>query len=158
MTGRYLAQDIRDYVITMLEDSSSGFDAMIGTINTERTHTTPVSNSITYSWGRNQLPLLIVDVDDSEAQYDDDATPLNLQYTLLPELYTLLIAGYMKYANDNVYNYVEDWIEATIRVLHNYNDTNISWITYQKTERADVYKNENEILKSFLVEFEIRIN
>lgn len=158
MTNRYLAQDIRDHTITMLQDSSSGFDVMIGAINTERTHATPLSRNISYEWGRNQLPLLIVDIDDSEALYDDPATPLNLKYELLPELYTLFIAGYLKYANDNVYNYVEDWIEAIIRVLHNYNDTNISWITYQKTERADIYKNENETLKSFLVEFECRVN
>lgn len=162
MTNRYLAQDCRDMVITLLQDSSSGFNNMINTINTERTHATPTitdtSKGITYKWGQNQFPFILVDIENSEVQYDSINTPLNMNYVLLPEVYTLNVMGFLKYTNDNVYNYAEDWIEAIIRVLHNYNDGNISWIAYTNTERADIYKNENETLKSFLVQFEIRIN
>ena len=81
-----------------------------------------------------------------------------MSYVNLPEVYTLLIVGFLKYANDDIYNYCEDWIEAIIRVLHNYNDSNISWIMYTKTERAEIYDERNNRLKSFVVEFEIRIN
>lgn len=158
MDDRFLAQDCRDLAITLLEDSSSGFNSMIGTINTERTHATPTANSITYKWGQNQFPFLLVDIDASEVQYGDVATPISLNYKILPEVYTLLVMGWLKYANDDVYNYAEDWIEAIIRVLHNHNDSDVSWIAYTHTERADIYKNESETLKSFLVEFEIRVN
>ncbi len=158
MTNRYLAQDCRDQVITLLKNNTTGFNSLISTINTERTHSTPSATDITYKWGQNQFPFLLVDIDTSEIIYDDVATPMSLKYEILPETYTLLVMGWLKYANDNVYNYAEDWIEAVIRVLHNYNDENISWIAYTKTERAEIYKNENETLKSFLVEFEIRIN
>jgi hypothetical protein len=153
MVGRYLAQDVRDFVVSKLD---SEFNTMIGTINTERTHTTPTAKSIAYHWGRNQFPFLMVDIEASEGV--TDAYTIDMSYVNLPEVYTLLVAGFLKYANDNVYNYVEDWIEAVIRVLHNYNDGNISWIAYTQTERGEIYKNENETLKSFVVELEIRVN
>jgi hypothetical protein len=162
MTNRYLAQDCRDLAITLLQSVSSGFNVKIGIINTERTHTTPTitdtTKGITYKWGQNQFPFILVDIDNSEADYDSPNTPLSLNYTLLPEVYTLNVMGFLKYTNDNIYNYAEDWIEAIIRVLHNYNDTNVSWIAYTNTERADIYKSENETLKSFLIQFEVRVN
>ena len=162
MVNRYLGQDCRDLVITLLQDSSSGFNAMIGTINTERTHNTPTiantTNNITYKWGQNQYPFLLIDLEDGEPIYDDVATPISMNYTILPEVYTILIMGFLKYANDNIYNYCEDWIEAIIRVLHNYNDSNVSWIAYTKTERAEIYDNQKQRLKTFVVEFEVRIN
>jgi len=153
MTGRYLALDVRDFIVTKL---NSDFNTMIGTINTERTHTTPVATDITYKWGQNQFPFILVDIDESEGLTEDYT--LDMSYVNLPEMYKLLVIGFLKYANDNIYNYIEDWIEAIIRILHNYNDANISWIMYTRTERAELYKNENETLKSFVVEFEVRIN
>jgi hypothetical protein len=158
MTNRYLAQDVRNQIITILDDSSSGFNAMISTINTERTHTAPTANDITYKWGMNQFPFLLVDVDESEVIYDDEATPISLNYTILPEVYTVFIMGFLRYSDDNIYNWCEDWIEAIIRVCHNYNDSNISWLAYTRTERTEINKNENETLKTFLVEFEARVN
>ena len=153
MTGRYVEQDVRDFIVTKL---TSEFNTMIGTINTERTHATPTSNSFTYKWGMNQYPFILIDIDNSEGITEDYT--LDMSYVNLPETYTLLIMGFLKYANDNIYNYCEDWIEAIKRILHNYNDSNITWIVYVKTERAELYKNENETLKSFLIEFECRIN
>jgi len=162
MTDRYTGIDIRDLFITLLQDSSSGFNAYVNKINSERTHSSPTitntTSGITYKWGMNQFPFLLVDLGDSEPDYDSNNTPLDLNYTTLPEVYDVGVMGFLKYANDELYNYTEDWIEAVIRVLHNYNDSNISWIAYTKTERAELYKNENETLKSFLINFEVRIN
>lgn len=158
MDNRFLAQDCRDKVIELLNDNTTGFNALIGTINSERSHNTPTSNSVVYHWGRNQFPFLMVDIDDSEVLYDDDTTPMSLKYEILPEVYTVYVMGFLKYANDEIYNYAEDWIEAIIRVLHNYNSSDISWIAYTNTERAEIYKNENETMKSFLVSFEVRVN
>ena len=158
MTGRYLAQDVRDFIVTRLKDGTYGFNKYISTINTERSHTTPDALDITYKWGQNQFPFLLVDLQGSEAIYDDPATPMTLNYTTLPEVFTVLVVGFIKAYTDDIYNYVEDWIEAIIRSLHNYNDTNISWIAYTKTERMDVNDQENQTMKIFSVEFEIRIN
>ena len=152
----YTAQDVRDLSITLLQNASSGFNNMIGTINTERTHTTPTATSITYKWGQNQFPFILVDVDDSEVQTDEITLPS--VYSNLPVVHKLHVIGTLKYANDNVQNYAEDWIEAIIRVLHNYNDSNVSWIFWTNTERAEIYSKTNERLKTFLVSFEVKIN
>ena len=77
----YSGQDVRDLVITLLEDSSSGFNVKIGTINTERSHSTPTATDIVYHWGRNQYPFLLVDIDDTEVVYDDSATPITLSFS-----------------------------------------------------------------------------
>ena len=131
---------------------------MIGTINTERTHTTPtiLNDRIAYHWGRNQFPYIVIDVDNSEVQTDN--LPLNSGYDHLPIVHTLLVMGFLKYPNDKIHNYAEDWIEAIIRVLHNYNGGYVSWIFHTNVERADLYKNENETMKSFLVSFEVKIH
>ena len=157
MVDRYLAQDVRDQAVTLLGDSSSGFNATLTTIDTERSQTTPQANQVTYKWGQFQYPFLFVDVQESEAVYDE-TTPISLNYTVLPETYSLIVVGFIKASNDLIYNWTENYIEAIIRVLHNYNSENISWIAYIKTERAEIYKNENEVIKTFAVEFEARVN
>lgn len=153
----YWSQDVRDLVITILK---ADFNDMIATINAERTHTTPdiddTTNKIGYNWMKNQFPYLLVDIDNSETQ--TDSLVLDVDFEHLPVVHTVLVMGFLKYANDDIYNYAEDWIEAIGRVLHNYKDCNITWIFQTAVERADIYKNVNETLKSFVVSFEVRIN
>ena len=156
MNNRYLGQDIRDQVITLLGDTSSGFNNYISTINTERTHSAPSANAITYKWGQNQYPFILVDLGDSEVLYEESS--LDMSYVNLPEIYEVMVICFIKVMNDNIYNWIEDWIEAVIRVLHNYNDTNISYITYEKTERAEVYDKMNTTLKVANIIFTVRIN
>jgi hypothetical protein len=156
MMSKYYAQDCRNTIISILEDSTSGFDTKIATINTTRTHTAPSAKSIGYTWGSNQYPFLMVDVDNSEVDYDEADISLNLEN--LPEVHTILVMGFLKYTNDQLQNWVEDWIEAVIKTLHNYNDSNISWVAYTNTDRAELYKSENETIKSFVVVFEVRVN
>jgi hypothetical protein len=152
----YTAQDVRDLVVTLLQDSSSGFDIQIATINTARSHTAPITNSITYKWGQNQYPFIFVDVDSSEVQTEDLTLPSTLSN--LPVVHTVNVMGTLKYANDNVQDWAEDWIEAILKVLHNYNDSNVNWIFWTNTERAELYSKMNERLKTFLVSFEVRVN
>jgi len=139
MTNRFLGYDIRQKVNTLLTTS---FNTTIGTINTERGHTSPVANSITYKWGQNQFPFVFIDLNNSEVDYTN--SPLSLNYTSLPEVYTLSVVGFIKAGDDRLTDWVEDWIEGFIRVLHNYNDTDISWIALTGTDRTDIYKNNNE--------------
>ena len=154
--ARFYAQDCRNSVITLLQDSSSGFNVMIGTVNTERTHTAPTATGIVYNWGRNQFPFLLVDVRTSEVNYE--SAGITLELSNLPEVHNITVYGYLKAADDNINNWVEDWIEAIIRVLHDYCDSNITWIAYTSTDRDEIYKNENEVIKVFGVNFEVRIN
>lgn len=166
MTGRYTEIDCRDKVVDLLENggttgqgvSVSSFNTMLGTIETERSlsNSIPTAKSITYKWGMNQYPFILVDLDKSEGI--TDAYTLDMSYVNLPENYTILVMGFLKYANDEIWNYCEYWIEGIKRVLHNYNSDNISWIAYVSTERAEIYDNQNQRLKSFVVEFEMRCN
>jgi len=158
MTDRYFAQDIRNDVITRLQNATNGFNYYIAIINTERTHITPLAASITYKWGQNQFPFLLVEIESSEVLYDDPATPISLHLQNLPEVYELKVTGFLKYNDDNIWNWIEDWKEAVIRSLHNYNTSEISWIALTGTENIDLYNNENQNLKIFTVNFEARIN
>lgn len=157
MTGRYTAIDIRDTIITLLQ-GATGFNYYIGVINTERTHVTPTASVITYKWGQNQFPFILVDIQGSEIQYGENSTPMSLDYKTLPEVFTVLIVGFLKYSDDRISDWSEDWIEAIIRSLHNYNSASISWIALTKTERVDLYEKENQTFKVFNCEFEVRIN
>lgn len=156
MTGRFFARDVKEAIIGVLGGSSSGFNTMLSTIDTERSDTTPTATSIIDHWGRNQYPFLMVDIDGAEVNYEDADISLNIAN--LPMDYTVLIGGYLKYADDNIHNWCENWIEAIERVLHNYNTANISWVTLKGEERAELYKDNNEIIKTFVVEFEARVN
>lgn len=152
MTNRYFAIDIRDALITLLQNS---FNTTITTINSERTHTTPPALSIGYDWGQNQYQLLRVEVKDSEVQYNEAALNLNLQH--LPEVYNVNVAGFIKSNDSNMRNWVEDWIEAIIRTLHNYSSPEISWCAYTGSNRTELYNERNETAKIIEVNFEVRV-
>lgn len=156
MTNRFTGYDVRNKVVTLLQDVSAGFNSIIGTINTERTHTAPTANVITHKWGQNQFPFVFVDLNGSEIDYN--GATLNLDYTNLPETYTINVVGFMKAGDDRLTDWVEDWLEGFIRVLHNYHDSDISWIALTRTDRTDLYKNQNETYKMFAAEFEVRVN
>ena len=155
MTNRFFAIDVRDKIITLLQDNVLGFNVIIGTINTERTHTTPTAKSISYEWGQNQTQLIRVDVIESEVLYNEAC--LDLSLTKLPENFKVAVSGFLKSNDTSLKNWVEDWIEAIIRVLHNYNNYDITWIAYTDTKRTDLYNEKNETAKMFDVNFEVRI-
>jgi hypothetical protein len=158
MTDRYLGQDARNAVVTRLQHATLGFNALITTINTERTHTAPQAAKIDYKWGQHQNPYIVVDLLKGEALYNDPATPMSMQYANMPEVYSILVSGRLKYTDDNLKNWAEDWIEAIIRSLHNYNDSEISWIAYVESDREDMYKDNNFSGVMVGVLFECRIN
>lgn len=158
MTNRFLGLDIRNKIVTLLTDVSTGFNAMIGTINTERTHVAPTALKIETTWGQNQYPFLLVEMQNSTVQYDDPAAPMTTLYKNTPETYDVTVAGFLKAFDDRVVDWVEDWIEGVIRVIHGYNSANISWILCTGTERTDIYTEEHGNMKVFSVNFEIRIN
>jgi hypothetical protein len=155
MTGRFLGLDVRDKIITMLNDVTTGFNVLIGTINTERTHTAPLAEHIGYDWGQNDSYLIRVEMGKSEIQYSE--APLNLQLTNLPEVFPVIVTGFLRTNDTSLQNWTEDWIEAIIRCLHNYNDNNISWIAYTGADRVDLYGENDETAKMVPVEFEVRI-
>jgi len=158
MVNRFTGLDIRNKIVTLLTDVSTGFNVMVGTINTERTHVAPTALKIETTWGQNQYPFLLVEMQNSTVLFDDAAAPMTMQYKHMPETYNLTVAGFLKAFDDRVTDWVEDWIEAVIRVVHGYNSSDISWILCTGTERTDIYTEEHGDMKVFSVNFEIRIN
>lgn len=156
MTGRYFAYDIREKIETLLNDVATGFNVLISTINTERTHTAPSAKSISHAWGKNQFPLLLIEIKDSEVIYGESSLDTNIKH--LPEVYNIQIVGFIKSADSARKDWVEDWLEAMIRVLHNYNDENITWIMLKRTDRDEINTEENQWMNMFFSEYEARIN
>lgn len=154
MTGRFFARDMRDAVIDTLGGSSSGFNTMLSTIDGERGDTTPTARDITYKWGQNQFQFLMVDVEEEEVEYDD--APISLELVNLPTIYKVFVKGAIKSNDTSIEDWIENWIEALQRVLHNYNAENVSWIAYIGSERSELYTKENSFIKTFAVEFEAR--
>jgi len=158
MTDRFTGYDVREAILTKLKDATTGFNALIGTINTERTHAAPTALKIESTWGQNQFPFLLVEMQNSEVLYNDPAMPMTMLYQHVPETYNCNIVGFLKAFDDRVVDWVEDWIEAVIRVLHGYNSADISWILVTGTDRTDIYTEEHGTMKIFTVNLEIRIN
>lgn len=152
MTGRYLARDIRDAIVTKL---TSELSSMITTINSERSDTTPAPSFVNYLWDMQQVCAVFVDIGDSETILEEI---LNDNYTILPELFQLDVSTRLIENSDNIYNYVENYIEAFIRILHSYSDGNITWIRLLSTERNDIYENKNTVSLEAKAIFEVRIN
>lgn len=155
MTNRFFAIDIRDKIISLLTDGTTGLNARIDTINTERTHTTPHALTIGYEWGQNQYQLIRVEVLKSEILYNEASLDLGL--TSLPEAFSVNVAGFIKSNDKAIINWVEDWIEAAVRCLHGYNDNDITWIAYTGSSRTDLYNDRAETAKLIDINFECRV-
>jgi len=153
MTNRYLGRDVRDQIVTLLTNS---FVTTLATIDSERTSTTPAPIYIGYGWTDNQFPALFVDLGNSSIQQEN--SDLTNDYTQTVELYTVEVTCVITDAIDLLYNYIENYIEGIIRVLHNYHDTNITWVSAVETKREDLYLRENQTMKIGTVAFEVRVN
>ena len=157
--SRYYAQDIRDYIIDILENGSSELDSleeMIAIIDGERAQDTPSPLYIGYGWGRNQYPAVHVEVEGSETEVDE--SEIRMTYDRTVEIYTVFVMVLIRDNTDNLYNYVENYCEAFSRIFHGDNNENITWIAKTSEEKSEVYTRQNQTFKSALVEFEVRIN
>jgi hypothetical protein len=121
-----------------------------------RSTTTPVPYKITDSWGQNQYPLIYIDVESSETELEDNE--LNLNYDRLTEIYTVKVVATIKTADVNLTKFVENYIDAILQILHNYKDSNITWIEYIRADRSPIYTDNNQTMKSAVIDFEVRIN
>lgn len=160
---RYLARDIQDRIVTLL--NSGGIDGegniipsfvtALGEVDTKRSETTPAPRVITAKWHQNQDPFIFVDNDESEIINDEE---LNGDYEIITEIYNFKCMAVVKSTYNEVQDFVDNYIEALIRVLHNYCDANIAWIRAVGTDKVDLYSDKNQTKKSGMVEFEVRIN
>jgi len=156
MLNRYISRDIRDKILTLLNDTSTGLNVILNTIDIERTETTPKINLITYKWGFNQIPLIIVDMEKSDTQIKE--SELTNSYDLLTEIYKCNIIIMSKSNTELLINHIENYIDGIIRILHGYNDSKITWIALTDIEQSDLYQKENQMMKEAVMSFEIRIN
>lgn len=154
MTDRYVALDIRDKIITLLKDSSTGVNYYIALINGERTHVCPLIETIDYKPIVTQNIFIFVDMGDSETEEEE----LTSSYTKLTENYEVYINAFVKSFDNSIYDFAEDMAEAIIRCIHGYHDDSITWIKLNKIERAEVYDQQDQIQKIISCNFNVRIN
>lgn len=160
--ARLYGRDVRDTIVNLLNSggtkgdgtSIDSFNTTIGTINTERSESTPTAKKITHKWGYNQFQWVFVDVGDSEVPNDlmDD------EFSQAAEFFEVVITGYLKSSNEEIYNYAENWIEAFIRILHGYYDADITHILVTGTIRDTLYQPQKETMKMGGVTLVVRIN
>lgn len=153
MANRFLGRDVRDAVVTLL---SNGLTSMLTTIDTERSVTTPAPIYIGYGWTDNQFPAVFVDLGNSTISQEE--SPLLETYSALKETFIIEVTCVITDAIDLLYNYIENYIEAIIRVVHGYDSADITWISAVETRREDLYLRENQTMKIGTVVFEVRIN
>jgi hypothetical protein len=163
MTKRFYGQDIRDKIIYILENGYTNkrgvavpkLSTMLATIDTERSQSTPTVAKITYDWGENQRPLVLVDLEDDEMIQDE---LLLDDIDNVPDIYACNLHIAIKSNNtSSIHNYVETYIESLKRIMQGYQDSNITWILITGTERSDLYMEKNQTLKFAVVTVEIRI-
>lgn len=168
MINRYLSRDIRDKIIDLLKNGGvdgqgntvPSLSVALGDVDAKRGDTTPVpqTRNIVYSWGKNQkTPLIFVDMEESETEMSESEIGAGYEQAL--EVYKVAITATLQTANESdLQNYIENYLEAIIEVLHNYCDDNITWILLTETERSPLYSDENQTMKMATCGFEIRIN
>ena len=144
--ARFHGQDVRDKLVSLL---TASMNTMLGTIDTERSQTTPTPKVIGYKWLENQRPLILVDLEDSELIQDEELTN---DLDITPEIWKANINIQIKSMNaDDLHNYIENYIEAIKRILNGYNDSNITWILITDTVRSELYQDKNQSMKMGMV-------
>lgn len=151
--ARYYGYDVRNLIKTKLE---SDFNTMITTIRTERSDSTiPLVVNITIDKMKHQYPEIYIDITESELINDFELTS---SIDLTPEIFMVEITAILKSQLDTIDVHADYYIEAMQRILHGYNDSNITWILTNKTIRTDVTDEKKQTYKVCGVVCEIRIN
>lgn len=149
---RFFARDVRDALKDYLEDN---FNTTLSTIDTERTETTPPVISFITGKEKNQFPEMYIDVISSTIETDE----IHSDETYSTEKFEVDITVKMKYSNDSIHNYIENYIEALQRLLNNQTiDPQITYIFATSTLRVDLYDNSGQVLRVGGVKFDVRVN
>lgn len=112
----YWAKDVRNLILTRLQDATNGINALLTTIDTERSESTPQAVTITYGENVSQFPAVYIDLGDSEIE-----SVRGMSYQVMPEVFALQITAEVPGSDlASAKDYAENYIEAIIRSLQNY--------------------------------------
>lgn len=161
--ARFFGTDIRDKIIDLL--NNGGVDSQGNVIKTlknqlieidsERSTATIAPKKITYKWGDNQFPIVLVAPGKSELIQDELITD---DLNITPEIFNVGISAMIKSNSNEIHNYVENYIQAIQEILNGYEDSDITWILVTETDRGDLYQDKQQFMKSGMVVVEARVN
>lgn len=172
MATRYYLKDVSDFILTQAQDATKGINALISTINTERsltgTDACPDVKTFTKFWSRkNALPELFVDFQGSEILNDEDTlggggdtigSSLGTRFPdKTPEIYSVNIFIRHKSNYNQLTDYMEIFAEAIYRTFHMYSDSNISSMLATASIIDNINTEENQTEKVSGFSFDIRI-
>jgi hypothetical protein len=112
----WYAKDVRNQILTRLEDVTNGINALLTTIDTERSETTPQAELITYGENQSQFPAVYIDLADSNIE-----SVRGMDVTVMPEVFECQITAEIPGSDlASAKDYAENYIEAILRSLQNY--------------------------------------
>jgi hypothetical protein len=112
------ARDIKSKIVTRMTDTTYGINALITTINTERSETTETAYQINAEQDEGQYPLVFIDLGDSVV-----SEAIGTEYQTMIETFNLEITIFLMGSNiTKLKNDTENYIEAVCRCLEGYNE------------------------------------
>jgi hypothetical protein len=164
MANRYFGYDIIEKLKTIASDPTNGINAIISTINAERTLTLPNIMTITEVWDTRFLPIMFIDIESSQVLPAEDSIggggdtigTRNVMKT--PEVYSVYITITYKSPDVSLNKWMELYGEAIYRLYHNYCDENIIWIVARESARAEINATDNQTAKTVGYKFDLRID
>jgi hypothetical protein len=143
-----------DVIARVQEVLVAEMPAMIALIQTERSDPefkAPTKYNIGYL--ERQFPECLISMDNSEVEMSQ----ISMDIGNTPEQYPAEVVVVSKDITDKAYLRQEYYIEALQRVLHGYNDEDITWIVVTGTIRANMYTEQKETLRVTGVSITARI-
>jgi hypothetical protein len=150
----WFARDVRDKI---KEKIVSDMSTMLGTIDTERSTTTPKPVRISAEDSEKQLPEIVVMLGDSNfsqnmGTYKTTAETMNVRITCFVIGNTC----------EDAANYAENYIEALLRIFQGYHDDTSDAQNYsmqvRRVLRDAVYTENSQPRKDIAVEFDVMRN
>jgi hypothetical protein len=172
--SRYVGRDVRDKIISLLSSGGTSSNVYgyhgttvnslateLGLIDTERGETTPTPGIITYKWDEAQYPTVVVDyIKKDNLNTGEGMNSINNALSELGQLLELAIFIEMQSHEEAFHNYLENYVDATERILQVYMDINITWIIVDNVEMTGVYKERNGqgYMKMAKIGLQVRVN
>lgn len=161
--SRMFSEDIRDLVIDILTNGKTDGNGIVRRslkdqltfIDIERTSETPSPKTISYKWSENQLPYVLVNVEKSDIIQDETMTA-DLEATT--EVFDVIIMFVIKDRTNEVQNYIERYIQASLQVLNGYVDSDVTWMLPTESDRGNLYQDKQQYTKTGMVRVAVRVN
>jgi len=153
--GRDVIKDIEDY----LKDATTGINAMLQTIDSERAEslyskTKILDANINPQKNNGQTPALYIDIATSEMT---GAGNLAANIDFIEDTYNVNIIIVCRDISTDLINMLYNYEEALKRCLHGSHPGNVSIIMYQSSEKVDYDTQNNYRAGAIVVNFEAKV-